>query len=449
MYAIVDIETTGGYASANSITEIAIYVHDGQRVIKHFETLINPLSSIPHYITALTGINDEMVKDAPVFSEIAPAVYEILEQNIFVAHSVNFDYSFVNHQLKANGFVLSPRKLCTVRLSKKVFPGLPSYSLGNLCRELYIPIENRHRAGGDAKATVKLFEHLLDHGAEEHIQQMLKKTSSEQWLPLHLQKKDIDALPVCPGVYYFHDGKGKIIYVGKAVNIRKRVSSHFTVNDAERKRQHFLRDVCKITYKDCATELEAIVLESAEIKRLWPKYNRSQKQPQQKYGLYVFEDARGYLRLAIEKKKKNLPALYHFNLHHEGVTMLRKLAEEFDINREMCFLKNIFKEEVQPLDEPKQHNKKIKKAMKALDKRLPTFAVVDDGKSADERLCLLIERGSFWGMGYLPSDFDLRSTAILKEKLTPYADNDTIRNSIFSFVEANPDKKVVLEEGTA
>ena len=202
-YAIVDIETTGGHASANGITEISVYVHDGNRVIKHFETLINPQQHIPRFITSLTGIDNDMVADAPAFDEIADVLFEILNDNIFIAHNVNFDYSFIKHQLKQSGYDLTAKKLCTVRLGRKVFPGLPSYSLGNLCRSLKINIENRHRAGGDAKATVKLFEYMLANGAQAHIDLMLKRNSAEHWLPLNLEKDVIDKLPVKTGCVLF------------------------------------------------------------------------------------------------------------------------------------------------------------------------------------------------------------------------------------------------------
>ena len=443
MYAIVDIETTGGYAAGNGITEIAVYVHDGERIVKHFETLINPQQHIPTYITALTGISNDMVRDAPLFEEIAETLFELLNGNVFVAHNVNFDFSFVNHQLKSAGFELPPKKLCTVRLGRKIFPGLPSYSLGNLCRSLQIPIDNRHRAGGDAKATVKLFEYYLANDGVHHIGQMLKKSSGEQWLPLQLSKSAISGLPGRPGVYYFHDVKDKIIYVGKAINIRKRVSSHFTHNDADRKRQNFLRSIHRISYRECATELEAIVLESAEIKKLWPKYNYSQKQPLQKFALYSFEDNRGYIRLAIDKKKKNIPHLYCFNLLNEGLVMLKKIIEEFELNEKLCFIDNtpFTENDFSFLEEPATYNSKIKKAMEALDKQLPTFAVLDDGIKEDEKLCLLIDRGSFWGMGYLPQQHSITSANELKSMLNPYTDNDTIRNSIYSFVERNPEKQ--------
>jgi DNA polymerase-3 subunit epsilon len=446
LYAIVDIETTGGYAAASCITEIAVFIHDGVRVVKHFETLINPQQSIPGYITALTGIDDDMVRDAPSFDEIADVLFNLLNEHVFVAHSVNFDYSFVKHQLKNSGYDLTAKKLCTVRLGRKIFPGLPSYSLGNLCRSLNINIENRHRAGGDAKATVTLFEYYLTNNGDIFINEMLKKSSKDQWLPLHLDKKEIDQLPAKPGVYYFHNNKDKIVYVGKAINIKKRVSSHFTHNDPDRKRQNFLRNIHKITHRECATELEALVLESTEIKRIWPLYNRSQKQPLQKYALYLFEDARGYMRLAIDKKKKNVPALYVFNLLHEGLVLLKKMVEEFELDAKLCFLdKTPFTQtDYEFLEPPSIYNGKISRALEALNEQLPTFVVVDKGIKTEEKLCLLIERGSFWGMGYIPKKLKPKSSGELKNYLNPYADNDYIRNSIYSFAEANPDKKILL-----
>ncbi|MEQ8811132.1 MAG: 3'-5' exonuclease, partial [Imperialibacter sp.] len=161
MYAIIDIETTGGNAQFSKITEIAIYVHDGSQVVDEFTTLVNPECNIPPFITKLTGITNEMVEDAPRFFEVAKKIVEITEGKIFVAHNVNFDYGFVRHEFKRLGYEFKRDTLCTVKLSRKILPGKSSYSLGNLCKSLGIEIENRHRAGGDAFATVKLIEILL------------------------------------------------------------------------------------------------------------------------------------------------------------------------------------------------------------------------------------------------------------------------------------------------
>jgi DNA polymerase III subunit epsilon len=446
LYAIVDIETTGGSAANSGITEIAIHVHDGERVIQHFTTLINPERFVPHFITALTGISNAMVASAPTFKEMASTIFNLLSENIFVAHNVNFDYSFIFHQLKLCGYELKVSKLCTVRLARKAIPGLPSYSLGKLCKSLNINIDDRHRADGDAAATVILFEKILQVGGMEHIDKMLKRTSSEQWLPLQLDKKVILALPTTAGVYYFHDAKGKIIYVGKAINVRKRVSSHFTHNDASSRRQNFLRLVTNITYRDCANELHALILESTEIKRLWPKYNYAQKQPMQKYALYSFEDNRGYTRLAIDKRQKNLPAVYCFNLLHEGQVLLRNMMEEFDLNEKLCYVNKepINSKDMEFLEEPKFYNNRVKNAITTLHKQLPTFALLDEGINTNEKLCFLIEKGNFWGMGFIPSHINNTSLEILKDTLQPFTDNDFIRNSIYNYVEANPEKKILL-----
>src|SRR6476620_6174063 len=168
MYAIVDIETTGGYAAANGITEISIQIFDGSNVVETFETLINPNQNIPRYIQAFTGITNEMVQDAPQFEDVAEKIFTLLQGNIFVAHNVNFDYSFVKNHLQFHGYTLNTKKLCTVRLSRQIFPGFPSYSLGNLCHSLGIDLENRHRAGGDAAATVTLFKLLLQNDTNDH-----------------------------------------------------------------------------------------------------------------------------------------------------------------------------------------------------------------------------------------------------------------------------------------
>lgn len=434
MYAIVDIETTGGNAASGFITEVAIIVHDGNKVIRHFETLINPGCAIPPFITSLTGISNSMTAYSPLFNDVAEEIFNLLNGNVFIAHNVNFDYSYLKHHLSLAGYNLNLKKLCTVRLSRKVFPHLQSFSLGNLCKSLEINIEDRHRAGGDAKATTILFEMIIAYGGMIHIDSMLKRNSSEQWLPLNLEKESISVLPESPGVYYFHDNKEKVIYVGKAINIKKRVKSHFTGTDDGARRQQFARKINKITFKTCANELHALVLESAEIKRLWPKFNYSQKEITPKFALYSFTDSRGFIRLAVDKKRKNIPALYQFNLLKEGVVMLRKLSEEFELNPYLCFLND---DESSLPEDPHDYNKKVNRAINALNEKLPTYAVVEDAQNS-KTLCLLIERGCFWGMGYVEEmTSDLNS---LKEMLEPYADNDFIRNSIYNYVEMHPEK---------
>jgi DNA polymerase-3 subunit epsilon len=455
MYAIVDIETTGGYAANNAITEVAIVLHDGNREVKRYETLVRPGMTIPRYVQALTGINDDMVAGAPSFEEIAPIVHEWLKDAVFVAHNVNFDYSFLHSQLKDFGFQLDSRKLCTVRLSRKVFPGAPSYSLGNICQHLGISISNRHRAGGDADATVLLFEKILQAGGLEVIRGMLKGRNKEQYLPINLPAEQLDRLPQLPGVYYFHDQKGKVIYVGKAKNLRHRVASHFSNNKTGRQKQEFLRNIYSISHETTGTELMAFLLECVEIKRLWPLYNRSLKRFEPSYGLYVYEDRNGYSRLILEKRKKQLQPVYTFSLLLEGQNLLRKLIREYKLCPRLCFIRRgeepcegirdgSCKGACEKQESPESYNERVEEAIAALVKSLPSFTLMDRGRHAEEKSCILVEQGRLYGMGYLPADTAIYDASDLKSYLTPYPENDYMRGLIYAHAERWPAKRYNL-----
>jgi DNA polymerase-3 subunit epsilon len=449
-YAIVDIETTGGYAAANGIIEISIRVFDGETITGSFETLINPHQAIPRYIQAFTGINNEMVQDAPSFEEVAETVFTLLQGNIFVAHNVNFDYSFLKNHLQSCGYTLATKKLCTVRLSRQLFPGYPSYSLGNICHSLGIPLENRHRAGGDAEATVALFKLLLQADTAGVIEGSLKKASKEQMLPPNVPKAHFDALPATPGVYYFHDQRGKVVYVGKAKDIRKRVNSHFSNNSDSRQRQNFLRHVYAITFQSTATELMACILESTEIKHLWPLFNNAQKKPEDVYGIFVYEDQNGYMRLAIEKRRKSSNPIYTFHFKVDGHGVLKKLIREFTLCPKLCFIQTddepctgVLEEQCYGACEKREpaaaYNARVLEAIASLTSR-PSYVVLDKGLDEGELSCIMVVRGAFFGMGYLPKDFTDISPDAIKEYIKPYKENSYIRTLLHSHLAKFPDQ---------
>jgi DNA polymerase-3 subunit epsilon len=455
MYAIVDIETTGGYAAANGIIEISIQLFDGEQVVETFETLVNPYQAIPRYIQGFTGISNEMVQDAPSFTDVAQKVFELLQGTVFVAHNVNFDYSFVKNHLEACGYTLNLKKLCTVRLARQVFPGYPSYSLGNICHSLGIALENRHRAGGDAAATVTLFKLLLQNDKGGVIEGSLKKTSKEQMLPPNVPKAHFDALPATPGVYYFHDQKGKVIYVGKAKNIRKRVSSHFSTNSDSRQRQNFLRHAYAITFQSTATELMACILESTEIKHLWPQFNNAQKKPEDVYGIFMYEDQNGYMRLAIEKRRKNSNPIYTFHFKVDGHGVLKKLIREFSLCPKLCFIQTdndpcVGKAEgqCQGACEKKEaapdYNARVLEAIASLTRR-PSYVVLDQGLDANELSCIMVVQGAFFGMGYLPKDFTRINYEAIKEYIKPYKENSYIRTLLNAHRNNFPDQVRLLD----
>ncbi|MBB5437929.1 DNA polymerase-3 subunit epsilon [Pedobacter sp. AK017] len=455
LYAVVDIETTGGFASGNGITEISILVHDGREVVEAYETLINPGQEIPAYIETLTGISNEMVVTAPLFGAVAAEIYAMLHDKIFVAHNVNFDFSFIKHHLSLSGYDLRCKKLCTVRLSRKLFPGYSSYSLGKLCNALNIAIHDRHRAGGDARATAELLTLLLKTDLEGIIVQTLSRASKEQVLPPHLSRTQIDKLPQVPGVYYFRDQKGIVVYVGKAKNILKRVCSHFTGNNSGKQRQEFLKNIHSIDFEICGTELMAFILEAAEIKRLWPENNRALKRYEQKYGLYVFEDQKGYMRLGIDTYKKRVPVLYSFNSLLEGHNLLRRLIKEHKLCEKLCFIQKN-RDACTGHNEGKcsgaclgkesaaSYNVRVKYAIEYLSSILPTFAVIDKGRTEEEQSCLLVEQGKFYGMGYISYHTDIAGPEMLKSVLQPYPSDDYILNLISSHTTQFPQKKIAI-----
>lgn len=457
MYAITDIETTGGYAAAHGITEISVHIFDGEKVIDKFETLINPHQPIPKYIQAMTGISDAMVATAPSFEEIADKLDALFRDKIFVAHSVNFDYSFVKSHLKASGYDLDCPKLCTVRLSRKIFPGLPSYGLGNLCQSLGITINNRHRAGGDAAATTELFQLLLGNDKEKHIENSLKRNSKESILPPNVPKDQFEKLPYTPGVYYFHNEKGKIVYIGKAKNIRYRVNSHFSNNSESRQKQNFMRYVHGISFESCGTELMAAILESTEIKKRWPAFNSSQKRWEDVYGIFLYEDQNGYLRLAIDKNRKRLNPVFSFHYLVDGHAVLRKLIREFDLCPKLCFMQrddlpcaeneeSNCKGACLQKESAAKYNKRIEKAVASLQIQ-PSFAIIDSGLNGNDVSCILVSEGKFYGMGYLPELPEIFTSEILKSHLTVYRENSFIRNLIFGYASRYPEK-VTFFEGT-
>ncbi len=440
LYAVVDIETTGSYAAGNGITEIALVVHDGKKVLDFYETLVNPQIGIPRFIQSLTGITNEMVAHAPRFEEIAERVSLMLQDKIFVAHNVNFDYSFLKYHLGSAGFALGEKKLCTVRLARKIIPGLTGYSLNKLCNQLNVNLTNHHRAGGDALATAEIFKILVERDKNNVILNALKGRNKEQYLPPHLPGEHIDKLPGAPGVYYFYNSKGKIIYVGKAVNLSKRVKSHFANNKAGKQKQDFLREIHRVSYRECATELMAHILESTEIRRLWPIYNRSQRGYLPKYGLFVYEDRQGFKRFAIEKNKQYYKPVYTFNTLHEGNNLLRQLIREYGLCVKLC---NIAKDcDCSNHDKSAFYNAKMDRAIAHLQEKLPSFALIDRGIQDDERSCILVKEGNFYGMGYIKWDQPLNDMKILQQDLEPLQDNDYIRNIVYKHAATHPEKCV-------
>ncbi|WP_442796254.1 exonuclease domain-containing protein [Pelobium manganitolerans] len=455
LFAIVDIETTGSHANAHGITEIAICIHNGQTIVDKFETLINPQQEIPTFIQSLTGISNDDVKNAPTFETVAPQIFAMLEDKIFVAHNVNFDYSFINHHLKREGFTLNTKKLCTVRLARKILPGLPSYSLGKLCRSLNIRIENRHRAGGDAFATATLFKMMVDADEHNFIEEALNARSKEEALPPYVSRLQLEQIPRQPGVYYFRDKKDKIIYVGKAKNLYKRVLSHFLNNDTHKNKQDFLREIRKISHQVCGTELQALILENIEIKRLWPEKNRAAKHPEKRFALYKYEDQNGYLRLAIGKKQKYMQAVLSFASIAEAQRLMRQWCADFELCNVLCDLQksnmacialeeNKCKGACLQKESAQDYNARVKAFINETAKAMPSYMIVDEGRNRLEKSCIVVDKGVFCGMGYIRENELPTGVEEAKSLVTAYPSYLFIEKILSDFVLAHPQKQIIL-----
>ncbi|MGN6645997.1 MAG: exonuclease domain-containing protein [Cytophaga sp.] len=433
IYSIVDIETTGGHASGNRIIEIAIYNFDGEKIIDSYHTLINPERRIPVFITSLTGIDNEMVAQAPVFADVAEEILDFTKDSIFVAHNVNFDFTFIKKEFQALDIPFNRSKLCTIRLSRKIFPGLPSYSLGNLCASLNIHVQDRHRASGDAEATVRLLHKLLLNDTEKFISKSLKKNSKETLLPAHLPREQFDKLPETFGVYYFHDRKGKVIYVGKANNIKKRVISHFSGKQTNRKSQQFMQNIHSVNFEVCGSELLSLLLESHEIKKYFPIHNSAQKISGKNYGIYQYEDHAGFIRLSIAQVNKSQQPLMSFPSIGDARSFLLEKVREHQLCHRRSGLQTADCSEIHACTacsgttKSVAYNVKMKRALASFKEEKYSYLIKQPGRSKDEYGVIVVENGRYLGFAYIPNDLTGNTVEEFKTFVNRHPDNADIQ----------------------
>ena len=444
MYAIIDIETTGLSPQRNKITEIAVYIYDGEKIIDEFSSLINPECYISPNITKITGITNEMVGKAPKFWEVAKNIVLLTEGKTFVAHNASFDYNFIRHEFKSLGYDFKREKLCTVQLSRKIIPGRKSYSLGKLCNELKIPLNGRHRAAGDAMATVKLFEYLLLQDSS------LAGLKSGKFF--NLQSSTIKKLPDDTGVYYLYNQQGDIIYIGKSKNIRTRILSHFN-NEKTGRALKMMDETYDISYELTGSDLIAQLLESDEIKNHKPKYNRRQRRKSNHYGIYSSINAFGYICFRVDKIGEEVP-LIAFNLAKEARERLYHLSEEYELCQKLCGLYEtagacfyyqlkqckgacVQKEAVEG------YNLRANELIQNLSYDNQSFFIIDKGRSEEEKSVVKVKNGKYIGFGFInvnlvPLDIENLSGAIQR-----YPDNRDVQQIIRTHLKQNVVQKII------
>lgn len=448
MYCIVDIETTGNGIKGNRITEISIFKYDGHEVVDEFTTLVNPECDIPFFITGLTGIDNDMVRNAPKLEEIAPKILKITSGAIFVAHSVNFDYNVIKNELQLIGMEFSRKKLCTVRLSRKLLPGYHSYSLGKLCSSIGIPLSDRHRARGDAHATMLLFHKLLrTHDADTVFKSFLNARSQETTLPPSLPKSEFQKLPSTPGIYYFKDSKGTIIYVGKAINIKKRVLGHFY--DKSTKEISLCSETAYLDFEETGNELIALLLESAEIKRHYPKFNRAQKRKIQQYAIFSYEDRNGIIHLAYNKiNMAPNPLLVLYSIP-ECRAFMETLCESFGLCPKYCHLQDHvdtcshFRIKncigiCSDIGHLETYNERVGIAIQSLGEAKSDYVIKLKGRNPEENSFVLVQENLYMGYGYVPKDTPLFNQDNFEAYLTRQRNTLETQRIVEAYVRKSP-----------
>jgi len=456
MYAILDIETTGGSPKYEKITEIAIFLHDGEKITDEFTTLINPERDIPYFITNLTGITNEMVADAPKFYEVAKKIIELTEGRIIVGHNVSFDYSFIRSEFRQLGFNFERPTLCTIRMSRKLIPGHKSYSLGMICQDLNIGIDNRHRASGDAFATVRLFELLTKMSEQDTAKAQLsgKMTGRYKNLNGFLKPEDIQKIPAGTGVYYFHDSEGNLLYVGKSKNIHQRILGHLG-NQSSRRSNELREKIASISFELTGSELIALLKESHEIKKHKPQYNRAQRRTFFPWGIYDFYDEHGYLNFCIKRigRENRLP-LFSFSFKQEAVEFMTSMAGKHWLCQKLCGLYetegSCFHYNIRQCNgaciqqEAKNiYNARAREMLKSFEQDHENMIVIDEGRKPTERALVSVENGIYRGYGYLDITQSYMGVQEMLECIRPDGDNKDNRSIIRSWLSRNRVEKII------
>ena len=452
MYAILDIETTGGQYNEEGITEIAIYKYDGHEVTDQFISLVNPEKPIQPFVVKLTGINNAMLRSAPKFYEVAKRIIEITEGCIIVAHNAQFDYRVLRTEFSRLGYNFDRQSLCTVELSQKLMPEQKSHSLGKLVRALGIPMSDRHRATGDALATVQLFKLLLAKDVTKEIVKSLIKTETKKGLAPKLFDL-LEGIPSITGLYYIYKENGDLVYIGKSTNIKKRLNQHFTATSGKSKR--IQRDVFTVNYEETGSELIALLKECQEIKLNKPVYNRAQKKTVFPWSVYVDKNAEGYLCLKLQKTDGRKREIVSFASITDGKNALHRIVSQYNLCKKLNELEppvkdNCFGYELNTCngacigDEPPQeYNKRVQEFVDNNSFYNQSMIIIDRGRTVDERSAVLIEKGEYKGYAFFNLNYQITKIEILKNILIPMENSKDAKNIIKSYIRKKKALKIV------
>ena len=392
-----------------------------------------------------------MLRSAPKFFEVAKRIVEITENCVLVAHNAKFDYRILSLEFERLGFKFERKNLCTVELSKQLIPDLPSYSLGKLVRAIGIPMSDRHRASGDAMATTKLFELLLNKDLDKKIVKASIRIEPKRQLEPKLITI-INSLSSVTGVYYMHNKVGDIIYIGKSKNIKMRINQHFANQDSKSKKIQL--EVFVVTFEETGSELLALLKESAEIKHHKPKFNRALRRTIFTHGLFSFKDENGYINLKIEKIKDNQKPISTFANIQSGKSFMNKIVEKHSLCQKLCGLyktkSSCFGHTIKECkgacvgeELVEDYNIKVNKIIKYYSFKTKSFLLIDKGRNLDERSAVWVEKGVLRGFAYFNLNFQISNIDILSSLITPLEHNKDAQHILQSYMRRHKRLKVI------
>ncbi len=343
---IFDCETTGGKATYHRMTEIALLIIEDGQLIEQWQTLLKPGQHIPPAIQQLTGITPALLKSAPKFADIADELLQKLSGRVLVAHNARFDYGFLKNEFSRVGITYSSKPLCSVKVSRQLFPAYKRHSLNEIMQRFQLQTENRHRALADAQLVWQFLLKTSSLFPADSIASTCASLLKRPALPVLLAASEIDKLPKSPGVYYFYAANDQLLYIGKSVNIRERVLSHFTQDYKNPKDLEMSTQIAHIDFESTPSDFGAQLRESQQIKLLNPHYNRRLKRIVKLYQFQMEADALGYLCIRIRPVENthddaNLSEQFGlFRSRRMAEARLEKLAEHFFLCHKLCGLQS-------------------------------------------------------------------------------------------------------------
>jgi DNA polymerase-3 subunit epsilon len=425
LFAVVDIETTGGNPISERIIEIAIIIFDGNKIIDEYTTLVNPEMKIGYFVSRLTGITNKMVQHAPTIKDVAEQIVNLTEGKVFVAHNAHFDYNFIKYELKRLDIHFSRKVMDTVQLSRKTFPQYRSHGLSNICRELDILIDNRHRALGDAKATIKLLEKIIVQHNGNFLKEAMEGDIPKLHLPKQLPPQILDELPEETGIIYFLDNSGEIIALQSAKNIKGHIYKMYKDKQYDKYKKLLHTETADIHTEILGNELIATLLEDDYKERHQPKYNKKQQYYDFNFGLFASKDENGLKKLFVKMIDDAEEPLIKFTSKFKAEKVLEQIMDSSGI-------RPLF----QKIDSKYYSNERLEAILAKYRYPSDSFFIILNGRNGTEQCAIRIKNDHLMGYTFFEPSY-ISHIQELDDLLTPIKEFSNTKKHIINYINKN------------